>query len=109
MSGCATVLKGNNDTVSFYSNPEGSSVLIDGDLIGFTPCDVRLDTKHTYKIKITKQGYDTYADILSHSVGSGWVIFDVIFGFFPSFIDMATGSWYELDQKSFDVTLVKLK
>lgn len=109
VSGCATILKGSSETVSFNSNPAGATVLIDGSPVGKTPTQLSLASKNSYKIEIKKDGYEPSNFILSNKVGAGWVILDVICGVVPVVIDLVTGSFYMLDQSQVNVSLEKKK
>ncbi len=58
LSGCATVLKGSNEKVSFSSDPSGAEIYINGQYMGKTPLQINLRSKDVYSIEFRKQGYE---------------------------------------------------
>jgi hypothetical protein len=105
--GCATILKGENETVDINSDPKGAKIIINGRMLGKTPLQIKLKPKNTSYIEFEKAGYEKKTFILSSSVGGGWVILDIIFGLVPLAIDAATGSWYNFDDNYANVYLEK--
>jgi hypothetical protein len=105
MSGCATVLKGSNEKVSFTTDPGGAEIYINGQYMGKTPLQVNLRSKDVYSIEFRKQGYEPKMVQLNSRVGLGWVVLDVISGFVPVIIDAITGNWYRLEATDVRATL----
>jgi uncharacterized protein YceK len=105
LNGCATILGNNTNQVSFSSEPAGATVMIEGQNMGVTPTRFYLDTRHTYMVQFTKDGYQTATTMITHSVGAGWVVLDILFGFWPLVVDAATGNWHSLDQEHLHATL----
>jgi hypothetical protein len=103
MIGCATIFKGSTDKVNFSSNPATTKVYVNGQYMGATPFELMLPSKNTYTIEFRKEGYESKTMILTNSVGAGWIILDVLFGFgtigVPILVDAVTGNWYNLDQE----------
>ena len=95
---CATLFKGSTDGVNFSSDPSGSKVYVNGDLLGTTPFALELKSNKTYTIEFKKDGYETRTVLLNSSVGGGWIVLDILGGLLPVIIDAATGDWYSLDQ-----------
>jgi hypothetical protein len=96
-AGCATLFKGPSEKVEIESDPFGAKVYVNGNLIGKTPLELRLETRKTYYIEFAKDGYGKKTVVLNNSVGAGWIVLDVIFGLVPIVVDAATGNWYSLD------------
>gem|GEM_PF-4507016 len=42
---------------------------------------------------------------LTYSLGTGWLVFDIIFGLVGVKVDGITGSWFGFDETSFTVKL----
>lgn len=103
--GCATVFKGGNQKIDFSSNPSGAKVYVNGQLMGTTPFEIKLESKKTYTIEFRKDGYENKTVVVTNSVGAGWIILDVLFGLVPIIVDAATGNWYNLDQDHVNAAL----
>jgi len=97
--GCATIFKGSTEKVNFSSDPTSSKVYVNGQYMGETPLELKLQSKNSYTIEFRKEGYENKTVVLTNSVGAGWIVLDVIFGLVPVIVDAATGNWYSLDQE----------
>lgn len=104
---CATVFKGTSEDVYFNSDPTGTQVYINGQYMGRTPVNLKLESKKSYNIEFKKEGYITKSYTITNHVGAGWVILDVIFGLVPVIVDAATGAWFKLDQDNVNLVLEK--
>ncbi len=104
-SGCALIFKGDSSRVTFNSNPQGASVLIDGNSIGLTPTEALLKTNRSYNVTFRLTGQQERTYILNNHVGALWIVLDVLGGLFPLIIDAATGAWYEFDDTNVNVSL----
>lgn len=56
------------------------------------------DNHQSHRVVFQKEGYDDAVCELTASVGTVWVILDVLGGLVPVIIDAATGEWKSLDQ-----------
>jgi hypothetical protein len=107
LSGCATLFANQNPEVAVASDPQGAKVYINGSLEGQTPLKVRLKNDRDYTIEFRKDGYQSRTYTLGKHVGGVWIVLDILTGFWPIVIDLATGSWYELDTDNVKVMLDK--
>lgn len=107
VNGCATIFHGSTDKINFSSDPTGAQVYVNGQLMGITPLEIKLESKHTYNIEFRKEGYANKTVVVTNSVGAGWIILDVLFGLVPIIVDAATGNWYSLDQEHVNAALEK--
>jgi hypothetical protein len=107
INSCATIFHGSTDNVNFNSEPVGAKVYINGAYMGVTPLPINLKSKITYTIEFRKEGFENKTVLLNNSVGAGWIVLDVIFGFIPIIVDAATGNWYSLDQDNVSAALEK--
>lgn len=105
--GCAAIFKGTSDNVDFSSDPTGAKIYVNGNLMGTTPVNLKLESKYTYTIEFKKDGFATRTYNITNSVGAGWIILDILGGLIPVVIDAATGAWYGLDQDHVNVILEK--
>jgi len=104
-NGCATLFHGSTDKLEFSSDPAGAKVYVNGQLMGNTPLQLNLASKHTYTIEFRKEGYENRTVLVNASVGAGWIVLDVLGGLVPVIIDAATGDWYSLDQEHVSAAL----
>ncbi len=105
--GCALIFQGTSEKVRFSSEPSETKVYVNGQLMGTTPLELKLDSKKTYTIEFKKDGYESKTVLISNSVGAGYLILDILFGFVPIIVDAATGAWYTLDQDNVNAVLEK--
>jgi hypothetical protein len=92
-TGCAAVLGSHQKTFDLQSNPQSADVYVDGNRLGATPLQVKLDNHKNYTFVFRKEGYKDASCSLNKATGAGWVIFDVVTGLIPIIIDAATNSW----------------
>ena len=104
-TGCATIFDGSTDEVYLTSEPSGAKVIINGHERGTTPITLALKKKKDYNIEFIKEGYRKKTWYLSHSIGAGWIILDVLLGLVGIIVDAATGNWYGLDEDSYRAIL----
>lgn len=105
LSGCATLLKGSGDPLRITSTPTAATVTLNGVEIGTTPIQMRVPAKDLQLLRFSKDGYRSSTVAVSGSVGSGWVILDILCGLVPVIVDAATGSWYTRDREIVHVTM----
>gem|GEM_PF-2341268 len=92
-TGCAAVLGSHQKTFDLQSNPQSADVFVDGNRLGSTPLQVKLDNHKNYTFVFRKEGYKDASCTLNKSTGAGWVVLDVLTGLVPIVIDAATNSW----------------
>lgn len=104
LSGCATLFKGDTQTIPVTADIEGAEVLVDGVSYGKAPVQLRLKTNKSYTITVRAEGKERTV-ILNNQIGALWIVLDVVSGLVPVIIDAATGAWYELNPGQVVVTL----
>lgn len=98
LPGCAAIFKGNFDRVLLNSYPQGAHAWVDGVYSGQTPIRVRLTSNTDHQVVLRLPGYADQPYMITHSVGAGWIIADVLLTFLLGVIvDAATGAWFHLD------------
>src|SRR5712691_1980479 len=120
-TGCASILKGPNQKVSFTSEPSDAKVVIT-DIrqakqiqVGSTPFTTTLKRgagyfkKAKYKITIEKPGYQTEAIVLEGTPGGWYIGGNLLFGGGMGWliVDPATGAMWTLEPADMNVTLKK--
>lgn len=59
LSGCASIISGTNQTLTFTSNIEGVNVYVDGALIGKTPVSASFKKNKAQTVMFRKKGFET--------------------------------------------------
>jgi hypothetical protein len=103
-SGCATILTGTRDTISFNSTPEGAVVYKDGLELCKTPCRVPMKRSiNSTDVELKLDGYETRYLTLDKEFNAVSIInLGSPFGWA---IDAASGSLMKYDRKSYDLLL----
>ena len=105
INGCATILTGSTDTISFDSDPEGAKIMMDGLKIGKTPTSITLKRPGFSNKEVIMQleGYEDRRFILQKEFNAiailnfaGWVGW---------LIDIGTGSVFKYSRKDYDMDL----
>ncbi|MBF0471855.1 MAG: PEGA domain-containing protein [Gammaproteobacteria bacterium] len=104
LTGCATIISGTNEGVTFNSSPEGASVYIDGQIVGTTPLTVPLPKMKKKSVMVKKDGYEVITRDLGKQmdpVAIGNIIWDL------STTDFISGALMEYEPKSYYFELEK--
>jgi hypothetical protein len=103
-SGCATLLTGTNDNISFSSTPQGAIVYKDGVELCRTPCSVPVKrTLNSEDIEFKLDGYETRVFTLDKQFNVVSVInLGSLFGWA---VDAASGSLVKYGRKSYDLEM----
>jgi hypothetical protein len=120
-TGCASILKGSDQKVSFKSEPSEAKVVIT-DIrqgteikVGSTPFTATLKRgagyfkKAKYNVTIEKPGYQTEAIVLEGTPGGWYIGGNLLFGGGMGWliVDPATGAMWTLEPNDVSVTLKK--
>lgn len=106
VTGCATIASGRQQAVTFQSNPDGATVVVNGRTLGKTPLTVQLDKKKDQTLTFSKDGYKTVTMPLTTSLNSWFWGNIVIGGLIGSTTDAYTGSMNEYAPSQYLVNLV---
>lgn len=105
MAGCASIISGRTQEVSFASNPEGVTVTVNGRILGKTPLTINLQKKSEQSLVFSKDGYKTLSMELETSI-NGWFWGNIVLGgLIGSTTDGITGSIYKYAPSQYMVTL----
>jgi hypothetical protein len=108
LSGCATILDGDTQTMRFKSDPPGALVIGDNrERLGVTPLTVEVSKEATGFFVIKKDGYKPLLVQAKHGVSPSSYWNYATLGFRPLFgmIDELTEARYGFEKTSFDVKL----
>lgn len=78
-SGCATIVSGTDQKLTFDSEPEGATVTVAGRVLGKTPLTVEVDKDKNLALTFEKEGYKTYTTQLSTSL-EPWFWGNIVIG-----------------------------
>lgn len=108
-TGCASIVSGSRQKISFKSNPEGALVKFNGEVIGNTPITTNLSRKLQGPIvSFEKAGYKKETFQLKNGI-NGWYWGNIIIGgYFGSTTDSMTGAVNSYSPDKFDVTLTPI-
>ena len=117
MQGCATIIQGSDQTLSFKSVPELAKITVTnraGEKIytGQTPTTVTLKKgagyfkPENYQVSFSKDGYQTKTVNVTGSV-NGWYVANIIFGGLIGLliVDPMTGAMYKLSPEDVNTVL----
>jgi len=106
ISGCATIMEGKTQSVTFNSVPSGADVYLNGRHLGKTPLSITIDKpKENGQLKFSKKGYKDI-ELVANKKMSSWLLGNIIFGgTFGTSTDYASGAMYEYEPNNYQVTL----
>lgn len=108
LHGCATIVTGKDQNVTFQSDPESATVSIDGRLLGKTPLTAKVDRKTGQSVTIEKEGYKPFTAPMSTTLNS-WFLGNILLGgFFGTTTDAASGSLHEYSPNQYFAHLVPI-
>ncbi|MCM2264276.1 MAG: PEGA domain-containing protein [Desulfuromonadales bacterium] len=103
--GCATIVSGTTQEVTFQSEPEGATVTVNGRPLGKTPMTIQLDKKSEQTLTFELSGYRTVTMPLSTSL-DGWFWGNIVIGgLLGSTTDGLSGAVYEYAPSQYFVSL----
>ena len=95
-TGCARIVSGSNQQISFSTTPAGATVIVDGVPSGTTPITVPLARKHAHLVRIELAGFAPH-DIRLERDLNGWFVGNVVFGWAVGIIvDVSSGAMFKL-------------
>lgn len=115
LTGCATLVNGSHQEVSFKSDPPGAKVTVDGKVRGETPMEVSLDRGNDHKARITYPNYqpkvihittDNQGGVTTGEAIGYLILGGVVLGGPALAVDIASGGLSNLSPNDIKVTLV---
>lgn len=104
-TGCASIVSGTDQQLTFNSEPDEAVVTVSGKVLGKTPLTVAIDRKANQSITFEKEGYKTYTTQLSTTTNP-WFFGNIVFGgLLGSTTDGASGAIREFSPDQYFVTL----
>ena len=108
LSGCATVINGNNQDYKIKTDPAGAKVTFNNGLSCIAPCKIELKRRKDFRADVTLDGYKP-AYVLIQSQFGGAVVGNVLLGgIVGGVVDSANGSTNHLTPAPLSLKLVPL-
>ena len=108
LSGCATVINGNNQDYKIKTDPSGAKVSFNNGLSCESPCKLELKRRKDFRADVVKDGYKP-AYVLIQSQFGGAVVGNVILGgIVGGVVDSANGSTNHLAPAPLSLKLAPL-
>ena len=105
LGGCASIMHGTSQEMTFQSSPEEVTVTVSGRVIGKTPVTSRLDKKSGQSVAFTKDGYKPVTMELTTTLDPWFWGNIVLGGFIGSTTDGINGSVNQYSPSQYFVTL----
>lgn len=108
LGGCATLVSGSSQSVSFDSSPEGAKVLVNGTPVGVTPFAVMLKRESGTVVTVKKDGYRPQSFPLKSRFNPYFWGNILVGGLIGSSIDVISGATVEYKPHHYFTTLEPL-
>ncbi|MGB7650417.1 MAG: PEGA domain-containing protein [Gallionella sp.] len=104
LTGCASVLKGTDQVLTFTSDQDGAQVLLDGVSVGVTPLSMKVKKNSKSTVMVKKDGFRTQTMPLDKKY-DGVALLNIFWDF--STTDLITGAAYEYEPNTYYFKLLK--
>ncbi len=104
----ATIVSTPKQKVNVITNPSDAAVYLDDKKVENTPTKIRVKRKTGGEIKIEKEGYKTHNEILYTAKVNPIAYISMLFLIYPYYIDLISGSAFQLNKKELNVNLIKI-
>jgi len=109
LTGCASIISGRHQSITFTSTPDDATVTVDGKPLGKTPLSYQMERKSKDQaVTLQKDGYKPVTFQLKSTV-NGWFFGNLIFGgLFGMSTDSSTGALYAYSQDMYNFSLTPM-
>lgn len=97
-TGCASVIKGTDQVLTFNSDVDGAQVFLDGVSVGVTPLSTKVKKNSKSTVMVKKEGYKTQTMPLDKKY-DGVALLNIFWDL--STTDLVTGAAYEYDPNTY--------
>jgi len=101
LSGCATVISGVDQDVTFNSVPGDATVIINSIPRGTTPLTVSLKRRGHYEVTLEKEGYYPTNFVMRRKVNPAIIGNILVGGVIGVGVDAATGAMWDLSTQTY--------
>ena len=107
--GCASIISGTSQKVTFNSVPSGARVTTDTGLTLITPSTATLPKGRSISVKCEQEGYESQTQIIGASFDA-WFLGNLLFGgIIGMIIDGTNGAMMKLDRDNMNFNLTPTK
>ena len=103
-SGCATIIDGSSQPVTFNSSPNGARIYVNGMELGTTPLTMAMKRSKTTMLLAKKNGYEDQQLVLQTKINS-WFWGNILLGVGSSTTDYASDAMIEYSPNMYYITL----
>ena len=105
LQGCASIVSGTTQQMSFQSNPDDVTVTVTGRVLGKTPFTIQLDKKKDQSVTFTKEGYKPLTMELATTMDPWFWGNIVLGGLIGSTTDGLSGAVHQYSPSQYFVSL----
>jgi hypothetical protein len=105
VAGCASIVSGTRQNISFASTPSGAQVMVDNQAMGVTPVAIKLARKSEHTVRITLDRYAPHEIKLTRGFNA-WYLGNLVFGgVIGLVVDAVNGAMYKLSPEQVSAAL----
>lgn len=104
-TGCASIVKGTDQKLTFDSEPDGATVSVSGRVLGKTPLTASVDRASNQAFTFEKDGYETHTSQLSTTTNPWFFGNIVLGGLIGSTVDGVSGAIHQYSPDQYFITL----
>ncbi len=105
IAGCASIMSGTTQQITFQSTPDGATVKVNGKPLGRTPLTIQLDKEKSQSLTVEKEGYKTFTTSMDTKLDPWFWGNIVLGGVIGSTTDGINGSMNEYTPGQYIITL----
>jgi hypothetical protein len=107
LSGCSSIIKGTNDTITINSIERGTTLYVDGAACGLDTASVSLKKGKTYSLRAEKEGCESTTSTTTESFDPTSLLGILIdFGLISIPVDMISGAAWKIEPTTYTLTPV---
>ncbi|MDH5668020.1 MAG: DUF3015 domain-containing protein [Nitrospira sp.] len=110
-SGCATILDGEKQLVTFSSSPSEVAIYLDGNRLGVTPFSKEMEREKDKVVVVKKEGYEDQVIALNTGMNPKTFLNILWIYFLPTALttDYASGSYLEYKPNAYHITMTPIR
>jgi hypothetical protein len=105
LAGCASIISGKEQTLTFNANVNGAEVYLNDQLLGTTPLTVSVKRGQEGTFRVTAEGHQPYEIAVNKKVNGVFFVNILSGGAFGSSTDYSTGAMYAYEPSTHFISL----
>lgn len=98
LTGCASIISGTSQDITFDSNPQGAKVYLNGKIMGTTPFTFSASKNKYHTLRVEKEGFTSINRTVEKSF-DGVAVINIFWDL--STTDALTGAIYKYDESNY--------